>query len=1593
MKAILRTATFSGLVLAVAFFVSHTSLVQADSLTFSGTVTFPNGTAFTDGGGVNLWSSNDSGWAGIDTINGTFEITGLEPGVYTLDIGVNSTSAYASPAQQQITITSSISNFRIAVATPTLKGVLAKPDGTPTNGCVNVHNSTWTVNRGNCPAEDGAFKIGALDAGTYTLEASPPGNSPYVTSEQSVTITNPSTTIDLGTVKLDSPFITGKLALPDGSPLTWNDDWNQRLHISVDLWNGDHTINKHSDYDSDSKFKFGRVPAGTYTLHANLWDSDVYTGSANQTITVGESALDLTGTPVRLSTPQLTGVVYRPDGTTPVQNVWVNVYNGDWTVQQGSSTDSNGKYRIGGLAPGTYTFEIGLPNEVSDVVRPDPEQITITASLTTKNVTLSEAKKFVRGTVKKASGAVIACANVNANRRDGSGWAGATTKSDGTYTLTLSPGSWNIRVEPSNNFECPSADWVYMDPEAIVDFSNDASSQTETVNFTVEKTTAKITGTVTLKSGKAITNGNVNANAQAQDGRNRWSNAQIKADGTYTLNLVPGTYELNVWTPDNRLYVKNQKVTVKEGQTLTVNFTVSEKLAHITGTVTSKDGKALSNLQINGNLDCGPNGCSAWSNTRTDASGNFDLAATAGRWFLNFDGGKNSSYVYDGPPVDVYVAAETSTVSGVNFALTYADVTVTGNIVDESGTIFSDFPGWAYVRPTTVTSEAGFREYGGPVERGTFTIRVPSKLFTVAELGVHVPPNSQYSSVGGNTMTLVADSTVEKNITVKKNDAAIVGRIIDSSGLPLRQCNFQGEVFANTEQGEWHGTQINSDCTYEISLLAGSYRMGYHIEESAGFLNRPPKDTLLTVTSGTRAEYNVKVLAGDARVSALVLNPDGTPARRVWVWADNHEEIDRARESSERHDEDENFRGPGDTKSPEEVLKYCSKKENEKECSDFKLPPGAEGPGGCKDALTCTQYCQKNKAECEKEFKGQSVKASTVKLSGSVQRRKARIASLKPVKAQGENGAEEDIFDTMIGTGSETNDVGVATLSLLSGHEYTINAGLPPESNYMPPKTQSVNLLTTKSASLTLTLRTSDGVMSGFVTSKGVAVTNGYVGCWSEDGSNNGSPVINGTYRLNYTFGSVYHCNANASDGTKFLNSEEKIISIGTEKKKRQDFSLGESNFRLPPSVSETFDSTSPHVITLTDGTTINIPANTLATSGDVTVNANPTINIRGQKTAQPLGYGYQLDAADADGKAIVTFKDNITMCFTYTEDQLSNMGIEEGSLVPSYWDAASSSWKLPPNITHDTDNDKICINSNHFTAYAVVSTSGKGRGQQLTAVTTKKASSGVTKVTIGSGSKKKTITPFPKFKGKIDVVTFRAGKKAGQVIVATQAKSSESTTVLKVYDVNGTLSQTIKPWGKNYRDGASLTTGDLTSDTYPELLVSPILERSVKVYDMAKQRNYSVDAGRRGTIVSEALDLTDNGTEEMVTSVSGMLKTWKYSKKAIKAFSYDLRRLRVSGTSIERIALKPTIASVTPKTVTAGKGTVKITITGSNFGEGSRILINQTTPAKKVVAKGETTLVATLDATKLKKNKSYSVTVINADGGQTTYQALKTKK
>lgn len=1202
-----------------------TASAVGDTATVTGTVAKPDGSVFgnvqgegamveirPDGPGQSYSSNTGQG--------GTFTIANVPFGMYNIIANVGSESEFTSSREDKVSISSAAVNVgTIKLTNPTLRGIVVDPNGTAVGSAqVDVRSMDYTVNRGTMAAEDGAFKLGGLENGTYILIARAPQGSQYSDTETSVAITDKNTVKNIGNVALSSPNILGRIVDPSGNPLVLGQQQGPGgLNVNVDIFNQDRTVQRNTQIDSDGYFRFGTLPTGTYTLTTNIWGSSIYTATADQTITVTSGTLLNVGN-LLLSSPQITGTVKNPDGSL-ASNAWVQAHTEDWSVQRGSNAN-NGVYTIGGLPVGTYQVSVNTPWGSSGIVAPDEQTVVIVngGASQTINFQYTAAVKFVRGTVTRLNGTAVTNARIEANRPGAH--SEANTESDGSYELALGSGVWEIRVNPQMGPGMPTPDWIYSGFGQSVDFASNGTQEIKTINFTVQSANSRVTGRVLKPDGTPLTNGQVDVRNQEGTGNGQ----PISPDGSFSIPVAPGNYRVNIWAGDNSQFTFPEKnVGVKDNETVDVGtIQASAKNAHIVGRVVKSDGTPVQGMRINANLDRSP----GWGNSTSQSNGTFDIAVTQGRWHVNIDKGANSSYVYSGTPLDAEVESDNSTVNLGDIQLKYADVTIEGKVVDSSGNVIMGMFGWVFARSSQAGGDnKGFGpmmggEFGGPVngQTGAFSIKVPSNGGTTYTLGMHLPPNSNYSTGDDQTVAVVADQTYTKNITLRSNDASISGAVYDQDGNALTSCNFRGDVFVNDATGGWRGSQIKPDCTYTLSVLGGkSYRMGHWIEQGQGFMERPPSPDPIDVASGQSLVKNITVTRANAAITGRVSDPNGNGVR-AFVFAGNWIEFENG----------------------------------------------------------------------DEEFK------------------------------------PEDHFEKELFSGGETDSNGNFTLNVLKGHKYEVNAGVPAEkSEYMPPDRQEVDLTTATSANVTLQLKESTGRMTGTVTVSGVPINMGFIHCWNPEGGFTGGPVqFGGSYAMNYSAGTWY-CGADSFDGNTFYRSEETGIVIGeSETSKTQDFELRESAFQVPSAVSTTIDDvTQTQTLTLENGTQVTIPAGALGDSGSATVTATPTIDLSRTKNEQPFGVGYELEAIDGDGNAITAFNSPVTITIGYTDDQLTEFGLDEDALVGKYYDEDSNSWKSPTGVIQDTENNIISVSTDHFTKFAVVAS---GAGAAVASASTSSSSS-----------------------------------------------------------------------------------------------------------------------------------------------------------------------------------------------------------------------------------------------------------------------------
>lgn len=1375
------------------------------------------------------------------------------------------------------------------------------------------------------------------------------------------------------------------------------------------------------------------LPAGHYQMQAQAAPGMSWGGSAWQDVDV--IAGTTTNITIRLTSLLMRGKITLPDGVTGVR-ARVNINLPDYSWQTGVDTLEDGTYSLGnpgGFVAGDYMVQVFPGWGVSGYVQPDPKTVTLPTSVA-QNFSLVAASKSITGRVTYSSGAAVTDARVMANKNDGSGHAEASVDGSGNYTLALSGGSWMLQLAPNSQ----TAAWVYTGKQVQITFASSTTSETATANFTVTSATNTVSGTVADKNGTRLTQGNIDF--RTPDGTG--TSTQIQPDGTYSVKLAAGTYQIFAWFPNGQYTLNGESVTVGENQTVTKNLTVQTKSASICGTVKDASGAAAAGVQLNAFQSRQTPGVpGVWSNATSGSDGSYCLYVVAGTYGVQIMQNPNAKYVATNSTFfEVTLATDTSAVTAadfplLNFVVTQPDVTVTGRLVDASGNAVTNFNGG-------VSAHAAGSFNGGmhvPAQNGQYTLKLSSSIGSSIEIMPDSPPNSDY---GGSPVTLAitAGGTYTQNLTlISKGNTTFQGSLIDSSGFAITKCdNVHGMIFLDSPSGSHAQAEIQSNCSYSTKLVPGSYRIGYNIQ-SSDFINRPPSENnVITIFADQTVIMNVTVTKGDAKVTVKLIDPNGKGVANAWVNLDNMQQIQQSRELDQGPKSGKGGPQQGDNGSgfdkkmpcgatdPQSVMKCCAKKENKKACQDFQIPdgpggtknlydasqfcskkenqdicskgdngsnkPGAPGgqnqgpqvgkdftgPGGCKSQTECDAFCGKpeNQKTCM-EFKPPEQAQSVVRMS--------RIGATRKVTAAGSSGEKNGPanFDNAIRGGGNTDQNGIATVTLISGKMYRACAGLPPDSGYVAPKCVDVDLTTNKTATVVLQAAVADANVSGKVSLNGSAPSRAFVHMWCKDGGGTGQPLQgDGTYKLNAVSGTTCYIGADSFDGTTPYRSPEATVVIDKKGSYTRNLELVEGNFKLPEPQTQTFTCSQQASVQLSNGTEVTIPAGAISTSqdGTCTFSATPTVDLTSNSTNAVLAYGYQLSALDENGAQVTKLNSAITVKFNYsTEATAAGISSDnESALTVAVYSQDTQSWEAL-SCTMDTTNDTATCSLEHLSSYAV--TSSSGATGSLATVTTK-TSKGKTSFTVN----KKSVTPFPKCtKGTVTIKT--ASFSGTQYIVA--GCSNESS--VKVYDTKGKIKKTLKAFSVN-----SIVLKDFTLDGCADLAVSPVSGSQVYVYDVCKKYKVKkVNIGGSGAITATGLETTIKGVSNLVTYADNAFKVFKYSKGKFSTMSFVASTLSIKSGTISYTPLTPTITSVSPKSKNGSSTSSMVTLTvkGKNLTSKTTALVGTNVAALVYgVNKAGTSAKLAFDISQLSSGK-YDITLTDSTGANSTKKSVFTVK
>ncbi len=710
--------------------------VAADSgYSISGTVTGPDGV--TPLPNINVHAKTDASdvWTTTGS-DGHYSLT-VAPGDYTLWFD-DSSSAYATGCYSSSGFTGFTNDQRACtpVSVPpdktdanvqipygySISGTVTGPGGTP---LVGVGVGAWCMAAnfwclvGTSTAADGSYVIEGLPAGSYKvgfstgptnvwLYYSASGTGGFTASRDAAT--QLSLPPDATGINVELPLgysISGTVTGPGGAPLA-------NIRVFAYSTAGRFGIDTAGvSTAADGSYTIGGFPADSYRV--SFWDpSGTYASGHHSTagFTADPDAATPVGVPpnatgIDVQLPiglHISGMVTDPDGD-PLPNIQVNANAGNFGA--GTQTAIDGTYALTVLPGGDYrvsfhdassTYVDGCyassgfttdQNACTPVsVPPDATGINVVMPL----------GRHISGTVTGSDGKLLANIQVNANA--GNFGTGTQTRSDGTYSLMVLPGSYTLRFQDSSSTYvdgCYSSSGFTPDEYACTPVTVTTGDVT---GIDVQMPLGlRLSGTVTGPGGTPLVGIWVSANGGAF-GYGFGSSTNTDSNGTYSLTVLPGNYILR-FGDGRSTYVSGcyassgfatdqsscTPVSVTTGDVTGIDVAMPLGL-HIEGRVTGSDGTPLANIGV---------GYNAWSPFfwiwyGTAPDGTYSLAVLPGDYTVSFygsstyvDGCYSSSGFTTDPNACTPVGVTTGDVTGIDVAMPLARH-ISGTVTGSDGT-------------------------------------------------------------------------------------------------------------------------------------------------------------------------------------------------------------------------------------------------------------------------------------------------------------------------------------------------------------------------------------------------------------------------------------------------------------------------------------------------------------------------------------------------------------------------------------------------------------------------------------------------------------------------------------------------------------------------------------------------------------------------------------------------------------------------------------------------------------------------------------------------------------------------------------------
>src|SRR3989344_1009591 len=339
----------------------------------------------------------------------------------------------------------------------------------------------------------------------------------------------------------------------------------------------------------------------------------------------------------------------------------------------------------------------------------------------------------------------------------------------------------------------------------------------------------------------------------------------------YAIAAYDATGNISAWSPS------------ASATTMSAATTAASD-AGLSGKVTDAQGVGLAGIFVSANQYT----TGAFAQTKSGSDGRFALAVAPGDWGVSVYSEPLLGYYYEQGQKTVTVSSGQTNV--VNFTMLVADAQIFGSVVDQNGQVLADAFGYisTYAFATTGAGSGTMTmttpAFGGPIEKGNFSFRVPAGTYT---LTIYFSPDSKYSAPSSQSVTVAAGAVQKASFTIAGDDATIAGSLRDAGGAAVTGIDASTiKIYVSSVGGAWRNAIMGTGGMYSVRVGPGTWYLGAWVDPSSGYVAQG-SDIAVAVVAGEKRTIDVILTKADSFIAGTTKAADGSPLANAWISIEN----------------------------------------------------------------------------------------------------------------------------------------------------------------------------------------------------------------------------------------------------------------------------------------------------------------------------------------------------------------------------------------------------------------------------------------------------------------------------------------------------------------------------------------------------------------------------------------------------------------------------------------------------------------------------------------------------------------------------------